>query len=213
MATPIEAALLNSISKAAVKAFEKELENPKSSLNKQLVDLLNGTNGQPGIYKNIFEGLTPKMPTPVANPSSSQPDPAQTEQELIRNMRRYMKSPAEHVATGVANVAANAASGLGNAFGAANIGLGDAILAMTRSPGNYVNPGANAAAAFAAGKTTRGTVGKVIGDSVANTIKSIVGDVDASRERDKQTELLLRERPSGQFFDSRKQLTKLGAGK
>lgn len=192
------------ITQMAQKSFMKELNNPDSPIAKKFQDMLYGnkTTGQGG----LFEKMLNEAPSTI---TQGDKPVARSNAEIEAEMQNYKRKTKETVLDNVLNSGGTLLKGAGDMAGGYHNLLGDALLAVSAgiaSPG-YSNP-LFMAPAVVAGKKAKGMLWQKGLNTLGDVTKEVGSDLKHEREKDKETELLLRERPSGQFYDSRKQLTK-----
>lgn len=181
----------------ALKQFTKELNNPNSPIAKKFNTMLYGDPNNPddeGLFGKFTDG--------------SQFDDA-TEENIQNELSRYKRSTGQAIADNVLQGLGTAAKGAGSAWNAYHGLLGDALLASSQaaqSPG-YANPFVMVPT-IAAGRKAAGQVGGIIGDTIGTILQDVGQDIKSEREKEREVELLLRQHPSGQFYDARRKLTK-----
>ena len=192
------------ITQMAQKSFMKELNNPNSPIAKKFQDMLYGnkTTGQGG----LFEKMLNEAPSTI---TQGDKPVTRSNAEIEAEMQNYKRKTKETVLDNVLNSGGTLLKGAGDMAGGYHNLLGDALLAVSAGLGSqgFDNPFAMTAAA-AAGKKAKGMLLQKGLNTLGDVTKEVGSDLKHEREKDKETELLLRERPSGQFYDSRKQLTK-----
>lgn len=209
------------ILEAGAKLFMQEILDKKSPIYKKAMGKLMGQPavgnkpGTPGMLDTILDNIDWDGSQTAAKKEAEQ---ATKKAELEQDLKRYRTGKGEMVAANAANVLANAAGTVGNALGTKNSILGNALMAMANQ-GNgmsqeaiakYGNPYATGGAILGTPLVAKGAIQKLVGDAVQDTIKQTVNNVQSTKEKNRQTELLLRQRPNGQFYDSQKQLQKYG---
>lgn len=188
------------ITQMATKSFMKELKNPESPIAKKFNSMLYGdkTTGKGGLFeKYMNESML------------DNPDKAKTDEQVATEMKNYSRTKGEAALDNTLSGVGTALKAGGNMANLYHGLLGDALIAVSQGLGSqgFDNPFAMATAAGLGKKALGGMTG--LGLNAAGDIAQNVGtDIKQNREKNKETELLLRERPSGQFYDARKQLTK-----
>lgn len=177
----------------ALGQFKKELKNPNSQVSKKFNGMLYGDP------KTGSKGLLDQITDPQNLFSENKPV----------DTSKYKRKLHEALVDNSLNLIGSAAEGVGKAAGTYQSLLGDALMAITGSyqQGNLINPLAMMPA-VAFGHKTKGGVYNILGQTAGDILHNTSKDIAYNREKDKQTELLLNEHPSGQYFDARKQLTK-----
>lgn len=198
----LQEAFAEAMIKQAVKSFEKELENPNSTVYKRFQSILKGdpTKGVRGLYDDMLE------------PGFGQPQqvsPEEQEKALQDNLGRYKRTAGQKVLDAAGTVTANVAEGAGNAWNMYHDLLGDALLAMSKpQQSQYWSPvNEGSMLPYVLGMKAKGGVGKIVGDTVGKSISEIQKRAAYERERDKETEILLREHPNGLYFDAQRKLS------
>lgn len=208
------AGIQQAILEMAMERFGKELKNPNSELSKKFTGALFGdkTNGTRGIFDELtdMDAMKGMLTGQDQNASQEQaPDKIRTAEEIAAAMDRYKRTPLEAFVDNALPTVGKVAKGVGTGVNAYHSLLGDALLAVQKglqTPG-YADPFALAPLA-AAGLKAKGAIAQVAGDTTDSITHSVSNDLKYNREKDKETEILLSERPSGQFYDARKQLSK-----
>lgn len=198
----------------AIDSFVKELKDPDSELSKKFTGALFGDKekGTRGIFDDITDADAMKGLFTEQDQNTGQdqaPDRIRTADEIEATMDKYKRTPLEAFIDNALPTVGKVAKGVGTGVNAYHSLLGDALLAVQKglqTPG-YADPFAMAPLA-AAGLKAKGAIAQVAGDTTDSVTHSISNDLKYNREKDRQTELLLDVRPPGQFYDSRKQLTK-----
>lgn len=186
--------------KLAIEKFiEHELKDPDSMLRKKIDSILHGDNDDPGSSGGS------------GGSGRSGGSDQRSEEDIQREVNRYKRTVPQMI---VDNVLPTVATGIETAGKAYNIDkslLGEALLRMNHTVSN-----ADAAnkmdfsrfvPAAGYGKKAKGGIVQTITDGTAKAIRDIGNDVRHEREKDKQVELLIRERPAGAYIDSRRKLT------
>ena len=189
------------ITKMAMREFTKELKDPNSLVSKKFNDLLYGNkkNGTPGLFEQYLK-------EDMYSPSKAA---EQSEQAIQADLERYKRTTGQAVIDNILPAVGTALKGTGGAVNAYKSLLGDALLAVSQGLGSegFDNPFVMGNAA-GLGKKATGAIANIGLNAAGDIATGISKDIKNEREKEKETELLLRERPSGQFYDSRKQLTK-----
>ena len=194
----------------AMKRFEKELSNPNSEVSKKFQGMLYGdpATGKKGLFDTFTDGSA------FGNDETDNPlDPdeaqKQTDAAVKEQMEHYKRTPMQTVQDNLLSGLGTGARAAGKGFNIYNSLLGDALLAISQGVKSQGYDNAFAAApAYAMGRKARGAIGDIALGAVGDILSNTGRDLKYEREKDKETELLLRSRPSGQFYDARKQLTK-----
>lgn len=208
------AGVQQAILEMAMEKFGKELKNPNSELSKKFTGALFGdkTSGTRGIFDELTDADAMKGMLTGQDQNANQeqaPDRIRTAEEIAAAMDRYKRTPLEAFIDNAVPTTGKIAKGVGTGINAYHSLLGDALLAVQKglqTPG-YADPFAMAPLA-AAGLKAKGAIAQVAGDTTDSITHSVSNDLKYNREKDKETEILLSERPSGQFYDARKQLSK-----
>lgn len=188
------------IMQMALKEFTKELKNPNSEVSKKFNTMLYGnqTTGEGGLFDKFTDSSM-----------FNNEQPRRSDDEIEEEMKRYRRNGWQVATDNIIPALGTAARTVGKGMNAYNSLLGDALIAVSngvQSQG-FDNPFAMTAA-LAAGKKARGAAIDVIGSGLGEIADNVSKDIKSEREKEREAELLLRERPSGQFYDARKQLTK-----
>lgn len=210
------AGIQQAILEMAIDKFGKELKNPNSELSKKFTGALFGdkASGTRGIFDEITDADSMKNILTGEQDSSKDknvqiPDRVRSAEEIAASMERYKRTPLEAFVDNALPTVGKVAKGVGTGVNAYHSLLGNALLAAHKSlqtPG-YADPFAFAPVG-AAGLQAKGSIAQVAGDTASEALHAISNDLKYNREKDKETEILLSERPSGQFYDARKQLSK-----
>lgn len=196
--------LKEAIMKLAMDKFMDELKNPNSMVSKKFNSMLFGdpAAGTPGLFEQELNNLA----TTVTGGSGKS---APTDKEIDDEVARYKRSTGEAIATNGLNVLGEAAGAAGNAYSLYNGLLGDALLAVSGGlkTNGYTSP-FFMAPAIAAGKKAKGGIAQVVGNSASNISKGIAADIKNNNEKDRETELLIRQHPNNGFYESRRSLNR-----
>jgi hypothetical protein len=192
----------DAVKKLVFEKFTEQLKDPDSAISQEFNKTLYGdkATGKRGILERMSQGEgledTPK-------------DTMLSSEQLNEAMKKY-KRTAGQTAFDLAVPAVGTAAKAGTtAYNAYQSLLGDALLAVSQGlqSQGFDNPMALVPAAALATKA-KGAVAATLGDAANTIAQGIAQDVKYNREKDKATELLISQNPSGQFFDARKQMTK-----
>lgn len=182
----------------AMKEFAKELKKPDSPIAKKFRETLFGVNGdgQGGMFEKALNGRFDDK------------KPRMSDDEVKKAMGSYKRKGWQTVLDNVLPTVGTTVQTIGDVGNVRNSLLGDALLAMSsaiQQPG-FANP-LPLMPVVAAGKKARGGIEHLLGTGVNNIATDISKDIKHNREKENEAELLLRERPSGQFYDARRKLT------
>ena len=189
----------DAIMQMALNAFKNELKNPNSEISKKFNSMLYGNpqTGEGGLFDKFTNG------------DMLNEQPKRSEAEIQEELNHYKRTPRQAISDNVLSSLGTAARTAGKSINAYDSLLGDALLAVSEGVGSkgFDNPFAMTAA-LGAGKKARGTVNDTLFSGAGKIVEDIGSDIKNEREKEREAELLLRERPSGQFYDARKQLSK-----
>lgn len=197
------------IMQMALKEFTKELKNPNSPASKKFKGMLYGdpSTGEGGLFEKFTDGsiFDEKSNTkPTDEKSNTKP----TEEEISAELSKYKRNAGQAALDNFLQGGGTVAKGAGKVWNAYHGLLGDALLAVTKSVQSqgYDNP-FYMSPAVAAGRKALGNIGEIAGDTAGTIMQDVGKDVKSEREKEREVELLLRQRPSGQFYDARRKLT------
>ena len=179
----------------ALDQFINELKNPSSNVTKKFNTMLYGdpVTGT----KGLFDTFT----------SYTLPDAVEKEKRVQAELDRYKRSGGQIAGDAALTAASALGKGAGNVISKGSSLLGSALSSMGKGGGRIQNPLApilNAAGgALAAGGAAIGGAASTVG----NALDAIHKDIVSNREKEREAELLIRERPSGAFYDARRKLT------
>lgn len=181
-----------------MKEFAKELKKPDSPIAKKFRETLFGVNGdgQGGMFEKALNG------------QFDDKKPRMSDDEVKKAMGSYKRKGWQTVLDNVLPTVGTTVQTIGDVGNVRNSLLGDALLAMSNAiqqPG-FANP-LPLMPVVAAGKKARGGIEHLLGTGVNTIATDISKDIKHNREKENEAELLLRERPSGQFYDARRKLT------
>lgn len=192
----------------ALEKFTEELGNPNSDLSKKFTSMLYGNEqtGQKGTFDTLSEGGNSGG---AITEDSGTGRVTTNDVDIKAKMKNYKRSIPQMIIDNVLPAGATVARTAGAGLNTYNSLLGDALIAVSNGLGSngFDNPFAMAAA-LGLGKKAKGVVQGAILSGVGNIAENVGRDIKMEREKERETELLMREKPPGQFYDSRKQLTK-----
>lgn len=196
--------LQDAIMQIALGKFQEELSNPNSPITKKFNETLFG-NGKDD------SGLLYKFASDNA-PSNNVPK--RSDEEIAQEMKRYTRKPGEVIRDNVLSGTGRLIKGVGNAYNAYESLLGDALLAVNGAVANNAAASGMAnplilGAVPALGRKARGAIVKEGTDTTSDILNNIATDLKYDSEKRRQTEILLRERPTGKYYDARKQMSKM----
>ena len=194
------ASIKEAIMQMALKQFTNELKNPNSEVSKRFNSMLYGNKqtGEGGLFDKLTDSTT-----------YTDKNPIHSEGEIQQEMQHYKRTPSQAIIDNLMPSLATAADVAGTGIGTYKSLLGDALIAISegvKSKG-FDNPFAMATA-LGMGKKANGVVQNALFSGSAKILNDVSKDIKKEREKEREAELLLRERPSGQFYDARRQLTK-----
>ena len=179
----------------ALNQFINELKNPSSNVTKKFNTMLYGDPATG--TKGLFDTFTSYTIT----------DAVQVEQRIKDELARYKRSSGQIAGDAALTAASALGKGAGDVISKGSSLLGSALSSMGKGGGQIQNPLApilNAAGgALAAGGAAIGGAASTVG----NALGAIHKDISNNREKEREAELLIRERPSGAFYDARRKLT------
>jgi len=204
----------------ALKLFIKEALDPNSPVHKMIVEKVGDVAGNMigsalGMGSNGGKGSPASQGAQGAEGASTDastgaPTSTRSEEEIQAEMLRYRRNPFQMAVDTVLPAAANIAKGAGTAAKGYNSLLGNALMAVSQglqSPG-FSNPFAMAPA-MAAGAQAKGLVQEAAGDTIHDTLKYWANDLKSNREKEQNIELLLREHPSGAYYEDKGKTTRI----
>ena len=199
----------------ALDQFKKELKNPNSDVSKKFNSMLYGDSesGDGGLFGKFTDGsMFDEASSGSGGGGSDIIEDTGTSQkysDVDTKMSKYKRSIPQMVLDNVLPAAGTVARTAGTGLNAYNSLLGNALIAVSNSMGSngFDNPFAMATA-LGLGKNAKGAVQGAILGGTGDIVENIGRDIKMEREKERETELLLHEKPPGQFYDSRKQLTK-----
>lgn len=196
----------DAVKKLVFKKFTEQLKDPNSEISQEFNKTLHGdkATGKRGILERMSQGEGLED-TPKDTPK----DTVLSGDQLNEAMKKYKRTAGQtafDLAVPAVGTAAKAGTAAYNVYQSL---LGDALLAVSQGlqSQGFDNPMALVPAAALATKA-KGAVSATLGDAANTIAQGIAQDVKYNREKDKATELLMSQNPSGQFFDARKQMTK-----
>lgn len=193
------ASIKEAIMQMAIKEFTKELGNPNSSVAQKFKGMLYGDpkTGEGGLFEKFTDGS-------MFDEGSNKP----TEDEIQAELAKYKRKPSQVATDILLQGGGTLAKGAGKVWNTYHGLLGDALLAVTQGiqSQGYDNP-FYMAPAVAAGRKALGGIGEIAGDTLGTIVQDAGKDIKSEREKEREVELLLRQRPSGQFYDARRKLT------
>ena len=188
------------IMQMALKEFTKEIKNPNSPVSKKFKGMLYGdpSTGEGGLFEKFTDGSI------FDEKSNTKP----TEEEISAELSKYKRNAGQAALDNLLQGGGTVAKGAGKVWNAYHGLLGDALLAVTKGVQSqgYDNP-FYMSPAVAAGRKALGNIGEITGDTAGTIMQDVGKDVKSEREKEREVELLLRQRPSGQFYDARRKLT------
>lgn len=193
------ASVKEAIMQMAVKEFIKEVKDPNSPVAKKFKGMLYGDpdTGKGGLFEKFTDSS-------MFDESSTKPN----EEEIQTELSKYKRNAGQVALDNLLKGGGTLAKGAGKVWNAYHGLLGDALLAVTQGVQSkgYDNP-FYMAPATAAGRKALGGIGEIAGDTAGTIMQDVGKDIKSEREKERDVELLLRQRPSGQFYDARRKLT------
>jgi len=184
------------IMQVALDKFKNELSNPNSPVAKKFNTMLYGDPTQK------IQGLFDKL-TEYADPSN------EPRRDLDDELRRYKRTPLQAAGDIAGTAIGTIGKGAGDTIRNTGSIIGDALMSLSRGPaqGGIQNPlapvGTLIGGTIKAGSNLIGGTTGMLGEAISAVTK----DIRNNREKERETELLLREHPNGAFYDARRKLT------
>lgn len=189
----------DTIFKMAMNQFEKELRNPSSPIAIKFKTMLYGDPATGA--KGIFDEWT--------NPANYMPpDEKELEAKRQAEIDRYKRTPKQTALDIGFGTAGTLGKGLGDTLSEGSSIFGDALAAMSKSRNGFGSPFGPLPELIGGAAKVGGKLLGGVASTVGNALTNIGKDLKSNREMEREAELLIRERPNGQFYDARKQLSK-----
>lgn len=205
----------------ALQLFMKEATDPNSKVHKMIMDKVGNVAGN--LVTRALDGSMGQEPQALENKpgkgasqtgmlddASGNPH-GRTEDEMQAEIARYKRTPLQVASDLALPVVGKVVKGGTDIKKGYHSLLGNALMAVSEGMGSsgFSNPFAMAPA-LAMGQQAKGLVYGIAGDTLNDIARGISTDIKNNREKERDAELLIRERPNGQFYESRRHLTKDG---
>jgi hypothetical protein len=219
----------------ALQLFMEEATDPNSKVHKMIMDKVGNVAGN--LVTRALDGSMGQEPQALENKSgkgtsqsgkgtsqsgkgtsqSGMLDDAsgnphgRSEDEMQAEIARYKRTPLQVASDLAFPVVGKVVKGGTDIKKGYHSLLGNALMAVSNGMGSdgFSNPFAMAPA-LAMGQQAKGLAYGIAGDTLNDIARDISTDIKNNREKERDAELLIRERPNGQFYESRRHLTKDG---